>query len=224
MSEPYQEMVRIQQLVGNAYTKTGALVALRDGGIMSKEKLQKTLELTMEDFERATLELRKLCEQVSPGAGGYRQRPSLPRRDVTGYVERFGFDWLHICVNTLLPHCRYQTAEWLTDTIHRLLDDYEERGNILPYYQKALLVIEEYSTIENRNVFDQDNKGRKAVSNALKGRLFPDDNQDTLSYALLSTSSEVSACHITLLPETDASDFFSARSRGLAAGHFYCDG
>ena len=221
MSEPFQEMVRIQQLVGNAYTKTGALVALGDGGRMSEEKLQKTLEQTMEDFERATLALRSLCEQASPGVGGYAQRPSLPRRDVTGYVERFGFDWLHICVNTLLPHCRYQTPGWLTDTILRLLDDFEEQGNTLPYYQKALLVIDEYSSLENRRIFDQDNKGWKAVSNALKGRLFSDDDQDTLSYALLSTTSEVPACHITLLPQAEASSFFDARSRGQVIGHFY---
>ena len=33
---------------------------------MSPEKLQQTLEQTMENFERSTLELRRLCEQYSP--------------------------------------------------------------------------------------------------------------------------------------------------------------
>lgn len=95
--------MRIQELIGNAFRQTGSLVALTDGGQMNPNKLQKTLEQTMEQFEAATLELRKLCERYAPGSGGFAKKPILPSMDVTGSVEAFGYGWLHITINTLLP-------------------------------------------------------------------------------------------------------------------------
>lgn len=66
------------------------------------------------------------------------------------------------------------------------------------------------------------NKGWKAVSNAIKGRLIPDDDQHTLAVTLLSTRTEgEERCHITLLPIEDAHDFFSAHSSDYASGDFY---
>ena len=84
-------MMRIQELIGNAFRQTGSLVALTDGGQMNPNKLQKTLEQTMEQFEAATLELRKLCERYAPGSGGFAKKPILPSMDVTGSVEAFGY-------------------------------------------------------------------------------------------------------------------------------------
>ena len=190
---------------------------------MPAEKLQKVLEQTADEFERATLELRRLCEQSATGAGGFARRPSLPPMQVVGVVEAFGLDngWLHIRVNTLLPHCRYQTPGWLTDTIRRLLDDYESAGNALPRFEQALLVIDEHSDIDGRHIFDQDNKGWKAVSNAIKGRLISDDDQYTLSIALLSKRSTENVCHISLLDLREASDFFAGHSGYYAASDIY---
>lgn len=223
MSELKQDVVHLQELIGDAFTKTGALVAYADGGAMSPEKLQKVLEQTADEFERATLELRRLCEQSSTGTGGFARRPSLPSKQIVGDVEAFGLDngWLHIRVNTLLPHCRYQTPGWLTDTIRRLLDDYESAGNALPRFEQALLVIDEHSDIDGRHIFDQDNKGWKAVSNAIKGRLIPDDDQYTLSVALLSKRSTENVCHISFLDLREASDFFAGHSGDYAASDIY---
>ena len=207
-----QDMARIQELIGTAFAQTGCLVALSDGGMMSPEKLQQTLEQTMEHFERSALELRRLCEQYSPGVGGYGNRARAPAMEIAGHVEILCEDWLHICLNTLLPHCRFQSPNWLTDTIRRLLDLYEAQGKPLPRYKRALLVIDEHSSIGGRHVFDQDNKGWKAVSNALKGRVIEDDDQYTLNVALVSKMSKETACHITLLEQRDAADFFSLRS------------
>ena len=78
-------------MIGNAFRQTGSLVALTDGGQMNPNKLQKTLEQTMEQFEAATLELRKLCERYAPGSGGFAKKPILPSMDVTGSVEAFGY-------------------------------------------------------------------------------------------------------------------------------------
>ena len=78
MNDMKRDLIRIQELVGMAFSETGSLVALTDGGQMNPNKLQKTLEQTMEQFERTTLELRRLCERYSPGAGGFAHRPALP--------------------------------------------------------------------------------------------------------------------------------------------------
>lgn len=222
MNDMKQDMTRIQELVGNAFGQTGSLVALANGGQMNPNKLQKTLEQTMEQFESAALGLRRLCEQYSPGVGGFAKKHYLPAMDVTGSVEEFGYGWLHITLNTLLPHCRYQSPNWLSDTISRLLDGYEACGKELPFYRRALLVIDEHTAIEGRHIFDQDNKGWKAVSNAIKGRLIPDDDQHTLAVALFSTKvTEQECCHISLLPQADAHDFFGAHSSDYALGNFY---
>lgn len=221
MNDLKRDMAQIQKLVGDAFAQTGALVALSDGGQLSPEKLQKTLEQTSGCFERSTLELRRLCETYAPGVGGYQRKPALPQMEAAGYVEAFGYGWLHICLNTLLPHCRYQTPDWLTDTIRRLLDDYEGGGNKLPFFHRAMLVIDEHSGIEGRHIFDQDNKGWKAVSNALKGRLIPDDDQHTLAVALVSARREIPACHVTLMDQADTADFFAMHSGDYATGDFY---
>lgn len=193
-----QDAERITRLSMNAAHQSGILTALADSGIPDPEKLQTTLELTSREFEQAALEVRKLCEKYSPGVGGYGNKPVLPQMEVAGFVEQFGYGWLHIQLNTLLPHCRYQTADWLSDTIRRLLDEHVAGGSKLPFFKEAMLVIDEHCGIKGRHIFDQDNKGYKAVSNAIKGRLIPDDDQHTLALALLSTRSELDVCHITL--------------------------
>ncbi len=75
--------------------------------------------------------------------------------------------------------------------------------------------MDEHCSCESRTVFDQDNKGWKAVPNALKGRLFPDDDQFSLGIALLSTESEKAGCNIYVMPAEDAGEFFELRRDGL---------
>lgn len=159
--------------------------------------------------------------QVEYGSD-YGRRPPTPYCAVAGHVEKLGYSWLHIRLNTLLPHCRYQTPLWLTDTIRRLLDGFEAGGNTVPYFrERAMLVIDEHSEIAGRRVFDQDNKGWKAVCNALKGRAIPDDDQYTLAVSLLATPSTENVCHITLMDLHDASDFFALHSGEYAFGSIY---
>lgn len=221
MTDFLKDMTRIQELVGNSFTATGGLVALADGGAMPEAKLQQTLEKTLGEFESSVLELRLLCERYSPGAGSYGRRPVLPACAVSGHVEKIGYNWLHIQLNTLLPHCRYQSPAWLTDTIRRLLDGYEATGERLPFFNKALLVIEECAELPGRHVFDPDNKGWKSVCNALKGRVIPDDDQYTLGLVLLASQRAENACHITLMDLTDAADFFAFHSGDYAVENIY---
>jgi hypothetical protein len=94
------------------------------------------------------------------------------------------------------------------------LEEYERGKGQLPYLDRALLVIDEHSDVSGRHVFDQDNKGWKAVSNAIKGKLIPDDDQYTLGVVLLSEQSKENICHIVLLNANDSSEFFALRAAG----------
>ena len=219
-----QDAAKLQKIANNAFCQTGTLAALADGGTPDPDKLQQVLEQTAAQFEGAALEVRKLCERYSTGAGGYGSRPVLPPMEIAGAVDMLGYRWLHISLNTLLPHCRFQPPEWLSDTIRRLLDDYEAQGCKLPFFNRALLVIDEHTGSKGRHIFDQDNKGYKAVSNAIKGRLIPDDDQHTLAVALLSGRSEADICHITLLDLADAADFFAFHSGDYEVKYFYSGG
>ena len=139
MNEMKRDMIRIQELVGSAFGQTGALVALSDGGHMNPKKLQKTLEQTMEHFESAALELRRLCEQYSPGTGGFSKKSVLPAMDVTGSVEEFGYE--EIPVPLEMPedvHEAYKEAEKALQKVLRT--DRKAAQKILSTYLNLLTV------------------------------------------------------------------------------------
>ena len=87
MNDLKQNLLRLQNLIGDAFSKTGSLLALVDSGIEDAGKMQRRLETIADDFERATLELRRLCERSSPGAGDYMRKLRLPAVEITGSVE-----------------------------------------------------------------------------------------------------------------------------------------
>ena len=115
-----KEMKKIQSVVSRALQKANTLTTLADGGKMSREKLQLTLEETAYFFESATLYLRALCETQMPGVGGYGRRDGLEFQLPSGHIEIAGAGWVHMQIDTLLPHCRYMPATWLTDTVRQL--------------------------------------------------------------------------------------------------------
>lgn len=209
-----KEMIQqIQGITFEAYKASGQAAALLGEPSSPPEAMVKALEQTAANLEQGTVELRTLCESCLPELLTIGRKPVLPPLDVAGSISVNEFGWLLIELNTLLPHCRFSSPVWLTDTITRLLDRHERSQGKLPMLDRALLVIEEFCDVDSRNVFDQDNKGWKAVSNAIKGRLVKDDDQFTLSVCLLSQRfSGAKACHIYVLPLSEAGDFFSMRS------------
>ena len=72
---------------------------------------------------------------------------------------------------------------------------------------KAFAAIVEHRPDAGCGAFDHDNKGFKSVINALKGRLFPDDNQFELSLGMFTVRDEDACCHIYVLPFEEAGDF-----------------
>ena len=164
------------------------------------------------EAEKAAVRLCRWNETALPRPEEPKGKPVLPPSKVTGKIEVDQFGWVHITLNTLLPHCRYRTPEFLQETISRLLQSYTRTKGPLPWFEKALLVINEHCDLRNRQVFDQDNKGWKAIPNAIKGVVVPDDDQFTLELALLSTMDRMPSCHIYILPVEEAGDFFALRS------------
>ena len=168
------------------------------------------IERLLKKVECAAVEIRTAAEETLPAYEETgKKAPYIP---YTGRAEITEFGWIHLKLDGLLPSCRYQTSPLLVDTLNRLLNSLQEGGRKLPYFNKALLVIEEHCSLQNRTVYDQDNKGWKAIPNALKGAVVADDDQFSLEICLLSKQSEECCCHIYVMPREDASDFFALRS------------
>ena len=135
--------------------------------------------------------------------------------EVFGKISVTPEGWVHIKLNFLLPHCRMTGAtQYVSDSILRLINDAESAGKNLPFFRKAFVGILEFSPGEAGDVFDHDNKGYKAVQNALKGRLFPDDDCFEMSLGLFTEQREESCCHIYVLPDDETGIFTDMRLSG----------
>jgi len=196
---------RIQK--ADARARNVMSTAVNDSGSGFSEEMHK---LTAE-LERLALQARNLDETCYTDGGILTKLPYNKHWDagITGRVEVDENGWLHIALNTLLPHCKYQTNPYLKDTIIRLLSNYQLNGGELPFYSTAMLVIDEHCDIESRRVFDSDNKGWKAIPNALKGLVIADDDQFSLGVALISTWDRDISCNIHVMNMEDSGTFFS---------------
>ena len=170
------------------------------------------LNSALAQAESLAIGLRTAYETAYRDVSAGRDVPAAPiLRNAGGRISVNEYGWLHMELAMLLPHCQYKTPRYLIDTLERLLDGYAQHHQ-LPWFSKALLVIDEWSYIQNRRVYDQDNKGWKAIPNILKGRVLADDDQYRLEIALLSRQDEQPSCHIFILPAEDADAFFTLRS------------
>lgn len=177
------------------------------------------LDCILNQSERAVIRLRTLAEAVRSRPVESGNKPAAPEiPGFVGKIEVSDFGWVHITLNSLLPSCKYKTPYWLQNTLSALLTGYQKNGRRLPRFERAMLIIEEHCDLQSRQVYDQDNKGWKAIPNAIKGVLVPDDDQFTLEVALLSRQSETVGCHIWVLPAEDAGEYFSVRSGSFGYG------
>ena len=78
MNDVKRDMTRIQELVGNAFSQTGSLVALANGGQMNPNKLQKTLEQTMEQFETRRWNFAACVNSIHQGLEALQKRTICP--------------------------------------------------------------------------------------------------------------------------------------------------
>ena len=202
MSNIKEEIQEVQNIIIKSIQQASK-IAMADN--CSDNQMNDLLDEMLCSLENACVNVRSIVE---------RYRPVLPLvvdgkktikiSEVAGAIEITSEGWVHITLNSLLPHCRYKTSNYLHDTLSRLIETCEFE---LPKYDEVFLAIVEHCDHTNRNAFDNDNKGWKMIPNALKGRLFEDDDQFHLSLGLFSKLSEKPACHIYVMPLTDASDF-----------------
>lgn len=182
---------QIQAIAFDAYKTTGRIAALLDGGGDGNRSLAREMSAAAFRLERGTVAFRRLCEQCQTPSTGNRKGCASPGPAGLGLLGGTQRLWLAPYPPQYpLPHCRYDAPIWLSDTVARALDRYEAAHARLPMLEHALLIIDEHCEIDARRVYDQDNKGWKAIANAIKGRLIPDDDQYSLACAF-----SPDACH-----------------------------
>lgn len=188
------------------------------GKLLDEIKLMNTfpgdgrrIEAALFASEKLTIALRKAYEASGGPELAVSKKPPPEICRPAGSIHVLEYGWLHIQLNFLLPHCQFAAPAYLHDTLTRLLQGYSGRHR-LPFFQKALLVIDEWSNLSSRQVYDQDNKGWKAIPNALKGAVIQDDDQYDLDIALLSHFSPEAVCHIYVLDAQEADAFFTWRN------------
>lgn len=178
-------------------------------GYRSPEKCNTLLDAAMQQVELCCIDMRLLCEKARPRktvaaapSGKYHHKT------IYGEVNILDNGWVDIRMNALLPHCKVVGGtQYVSDTVIRLLDEFCNEGGELPCFEKAYIAIVEHCPENCSGAFDQDNKGFKGVINALKGRLFHDDNQFELALGLFTFVDEDPHCHIYVSPYDEAGDF-----------------
>lgn len=201
------ELIRMKQKIESAGKNIDALLA----SARSPLKFNTLLDAAMQQMEAACIELRSIAETIRPKETSVTENLKTAKT-IYGSVTLTEENWVHIKLNTLLPHYKVLGGtRYIADSLTRLLDRY---GQTLPCFEKAFVGIVEHCSAECCEAFDSDNKGFKAVINTLKGRLFPDDNQFELSLGLFTENDSTNCCHIYVLPESDAAKFVYLKGKG----------
>ncbi len=207
----HTELKRIRKLLHDAEKETGLAQ-----NCQAEEKVPRILEGVLQKTETACMNLRRYVERIRPSVPSSSGKTKVfYSKEIYGDVTLMDTGWLHIRLNTLLPNYKgIGGTQYVSDTITRLLDKFQKDGGHLPMFDKAFLAIVEHCDFTCSEVFDHDNKGFKAVQNALKGRLFPDDDQFELSLGLFTVLDPEMSCHIYVLPEYDAAEFLYQKLSG----------
>ena len=172
------------------------------------------IDSAMQQMEIACIEMRRIAETIRPQENDV-QYSECSAKTIYGSVTLMDSGWLHIKLNTLLPHYKVLGGtQYVSDSITRLLDKYISAGLELPFYNKAFLGIIEHCNVNVCEAFDSDNKGFKAVINTLKGRVFEDDNQFELSLGLFTVADDENCCHIYVLPVEESAKFMWLNTEG----------
>ena len=132
----------------------------------------------------------------------------------TGSVQVTQEGWTVIHLETLLQNARRRTTGYIENSILELLRFWRESGGVMPWYNHCFVIITEHTRLVRGNAYDPDNREWKSVTNALKGVLFEDDDQFTISLILDTVPDGKDFTEITVLPYQDAAAFLSGRKSG----------
>lgn len=165
--------------------------------------------------ETAVLIARRSFGELLEKGKRNRQMRFEPRvGNSAGSVKITREGWTVLRLDTLLQNTRRRTTGYIENSLLILLKQWQEGGGVLPWYRHAFVIIAEHSDRKNGNVYDPDNREWKAVTNALKGVLFEDDDQFTISLILDTVPDGKGFTEITVLPYQDAATFLSGRKPG----------
>ena len=171
---------------------------------------------TLSAAEIAVLAARRTFGTMleKPKQGGKAQRLTLRSNGITGTVTVSKQGWTVIRLDTLLQNARRRTTGYIENSILELLKQWRGRGGVLPWYKHCFVAITEHSDLHRSNVYDPDNKEWKSVTNALKGVLFADDDQLTVSLILDTVPDGKGYTEIVVLSHHDAGRYLSERTLG----------
>ena len=204
------ELTIMKQKVQSAEKNIDALIE----SARSPVKFNTLIDSAMQQMEVACIEMRRIAEVIRPQDSKV-LTSERSAKTIYGNINITDEGWLHIRLNTLLPHYKVLGGtQYISDSITRLLDICVSSGVILPSYKKAFLGIIEHCSVDCCEAFDSDNKGYKAVINTLKGRLFEDDNQFELSLGLFTEDDHENYCNIYVLPMEESAKFMWLKTEG----------
>lgn len=202
-----EKLIEMQRQIDAASQAVDSLMK----GYHSPDKTNALLDMAMQQMENSCITMRRICEQVRPQTPP-RTGKNYYTKSLFGEITLMDTGWVHIKLNTLLPHYKaLGGTQYITDCVTRLLDKLAREGGQLPVFSKAYVAIIDHCEVSRCDVFDDDNKSFRAVLNALKGRLYPDDNQFELSLGLFTKIDTDVSCHIYVLPEQDVTAFHAHR-------------
>jgi hypothetical protein len=126
-----------------------------------------------------------------------------------GSAELIENGWCHLRLEATLPNGKnIAEVKRISDTVTKLLDTFSNRWGYLPEYDRAFVAIIEHTDPENAATYDHDNKGYRVIPNALKGRMFDDDNQFIMSLGLFTVENPNDPhCDIYVIPAEDIAEF-----------------
>lgn len=204
------ELTIMKQKVQSAEKNIDALIE----SARSPVKFNTLIDSAMQQMELACIEMRRIAEAIRPQSDDV-LASERSTKTIYGSIDFTNEGWLHIKLNTLLPHYKVLGGtQYISDSISRLLDIFVSKGAVLPCYKKAFLGIIEHCSVNCCEAFDSDNKGYKAVINTLKARVFEDDNQFELSLGLFTVDDRENYCNIYVLPMEDAAKFMWLKAEG----------
>ena len=127
----------------------------------------------------------------------------------SGTAELIENGWFHLRLEANLPSAKnIADVKRISKTVTNLLDYYAGCRGSLPEYERVFVAIIEHTDPENAPTYDHDNKGYRSIPNALKGRMFADDDQFTMSLGLFTVeNSNDPHCEVYVIPLEDTAAF-----------------
>ena len=173
----------------------------------------RTADETLCAAETAVLTARRCFGgMLEKGRQGKRLVPRSA--EVTGSMKVTREGWTVIRLDTLLQNARRRTTGYIENSILELLKQWRGSGGVLPWYRHAFVAITEHTDRKGGNVYDPDNREWKAVTNALKGVLFEDDDQLNVSLILDTVPDGKGYTEVVVLPYHEATAYLSGRNFG----------